>query len=197
MHYIVGLGNPGEKYVDTRHNVGRIILEELAKANEFSEWKKSKGANALYAHGNIEESPVELLLPLTYMNNSGQSVLYLQRKHNVQSNNIIVVHDDIDLPVGEIKVSFGKGSGGHKGIDSIIKALGTKDFARIRVGIAARSFWTGKIKRPQGGMEMTKHVLSKFSKREMKTLEEIMERAVGALHIILKDGIEKAMNEFN
>ncbi len=151
MFYIVGLGNPGDKYKQTRHNVGRMMVEALKEDGSFSDWTKSKHANALYAHGEVGGGPAELILPETFMNKSGETVRYVVEKHEAKPEDFIVVHDDIDLPFGELKTGVGRGAGGNNGVESIIKHLGSKDFVRVRVGIAPRSFWTGEVKRPQGG----------------------------------------------
>ena len=132
MIIIIGLGNPGKKFKDTRHNVGFEFIDQLAKKLEIKNWKKNKKANCFYFKFDEE---IELVKPLTYMNNSGQTVKYIQKKHNLKSKDIIVIHDDIDIPLGKIKISEGSGAAGHKGVQSIIDAIGTKDFKRIRIGI--------------------------------------------------------------
>lgn len=194
MFYIVGLGNPGEKYENTRHNVGRIVVR--AMAGEVS-WEKSKHANALYAWGEIAGTEVGWILPETFMNKSGDTIRYVVKKHEANPGQIIVIYDDVDLALGEIKLSKGRGDGGHNGIKSIIGALGTKEFMRVRVGIAPKSFWTGKVRRPAGGAPMTRHVLGRFSRGEEKVLAEVNETVAGAIKSILTDGIEKAMNHYN
>ena len=195
MHYIVGLGNPGDKYEHTRHNVGFLIIKYFVQKAQLPAFVDSSKYYGKVTEGILNGTEVTVFMPHTYMNQSGSAVTKLLKKQ--ESKNLIVVYDDIDLSVGELKVSYGKGSGGHKGIESIITAIETKDFTRIRVGIAGKSFWTGKIKRPKGGMGMTKRVLGKFTTSEMKILEEVKERTYGALHTILSDGIEKAMNQMN
>lgn len=197
MFYIVGLGNPGEKYERTRHNVGRNAVETVAQSGSFSEWTKSKNANAFYAHGAIGEERVELILPETFMNKSGETVSYVVQKHGAAPSDFIVVHDEIDLPFGEIKIGKGRGSGGNNGVQSIIDKLGSKDFVRVRVGIAPKSFWTGKIKRPQGGGPLERYVLKPFTPKEQEKLEDIKNRVNAALEMVVNDGVEKAMNEYN
>lgn len=196
MFYIVGLGNPGEKYETTRHNVGRIILKMLAKSEGFADWQKDKHAQALVSSGNIGDAMVEFFLPETYMNKSGDTVKYMVEKKGAQPEEIVVVYDDVDLPLGELKISTKRGAGGHNGIDSVIKALGSKDFIRIRVGISPKSFWTGKTKRPVGSV-MSKYVLGRFSKGEMEKVSDVGERAGGALRTILTEGVATAMNKHN
>jgi PTH1 family peptidyl-tRNA hydrolase len=129
------------------------------------------------------------------MNNSGAAVVKFVQKTDV--GKLIVLHDDIDLPFGEIKVSKGRGDGGNNGIKSIISKLGSKDFVRIRIGIAPTSFWTGKTKRPLGGGPLERFVLQSFSKKEAEQLSHIYEHVFNALQEILKNGPEAAMNTFN
>lgn len=192
MYCILGLGNPEDKYVNTRHNIGRDFLYDFHKGD----WQLDKQAQALRAKSTLGGVPVEWLLPETFMNKSGDTVWFLNQKLQVSPAEIIVVYDDIDLPLGELKVSVGRGDGGHNGIKSIIKALGSKDFIRLRVGIAPRSFWTGKTVRPTG-QKMSRHVLSKFTKGERNQLATVAEKLNQALSLIVTEGVEKAMNKVN
>ncbi len=196
MFYIVGLGNPGEKYDNTRHNIGRDILFTLAK-DGFSEWYTSKLAQALGSRGTLSGVVVELVVPETFMNKSGDTVRYLKDKQGAQPKDLIVIYDDVDLPLGELKVSVGRGDGGHNGIKSIIGALGSKDFVRIRVGVAHKSFWTGKTLRPAGGGKMQRHVLGKFTKGEVSKVAEVTKLVTEALEMLVTVGAEKTMNKFN
>jgi len=141
----------------------------------------------------LEGQEVTLLYPDTFMNKSGSAVKKLVPKGH--EDQLVVVYDDVDLPVGEIKISQGKGSGGHNGISSIVSSLGSKDFIRIRVGIAGKSLF-GHTKRPKGD-RLSKHVLGDFKKREHKALEEVMPGASEAVRMILTDGVQKAMNQYN
>ena len=195
MLYIVGLGNPGDKYTNTRHNVGWMALDMFRTKAGLGDPVASLKYSGKVVESVMEGEEVTLLYPDTFMNNSGTAVVKLVPKGAV--GKLIVVYDDVDLPVGEFKVSHGKGSGGHNGIESIIKALGSKDFVRIRVGIAPKSFWTGKAKRPSSGQALSKHVLGAFSRSEAKQIESVLERAVDAISYIQKHGPEAAMNEFN
>jgi len=197
MFYIVGLGNPGEKYTDTRHNVGRILVEKLQEAGGFSDWSKSKHANAFCSHGSVVGDAVELILPETYMNKSGETIRYIVDKHQAKPEDFIVMHDEIDLPFGEIKISVGRGDGGNNGLKSIINHLGSKNFVRVRVGIAPTSFWTGKVKRPAGGGPLERFVLKPFSSKEQNQLPDIFNRVQGILETVIQDGVDKAMNKFN
>tara|TARA_B100000508_G_scaffold140846_2_gene143824 strand:- start:6067 stop:6648 length:582 start_codon:yes stop_codon:yes gene_type:complete len=193
MYYIIGLGNPGDKYQNTRHNVGRMALDHITGGD----WDKSKNANALYVRGMVGDEPVEYVAPETFMNRSGETINYIVKKHEAKPEEFIVVHDDIDLPFGEIKIAQGRGAGGNNGVDSIIKHLKSKNFARVRIGIAPTSFWTGKTKRPAGGGPLERFVLKPFSKSEQKQLEEVLEKTKQAIETIIEKGPEAAMNQFN
>lgn len=194
MHYIVGLGNPGEKYEMTRHNVGWLVLDYFITKTGLSSPVSNSAVAGRISNGFIGGKEVTLLYPETFMNNSGTAVKKLVSKAEIDK--LVVVYDDIDLAVGEVKVSVGKGDGGHNGIKSIIGLLGSKDFVRVRVGIAPVSFWTGKPKRPTGGA-LPKFVLKEFSKKEAEKIEGVKEKAYTALKIIIESGVEKAMNEVN
>src|SRR3989344_6524480 len=142
MKTVIGLGNPGEEYEKTLHNAGRLALEYFAQKNDFSDWDFSQKYDSLVSEGKIKKPASAkasagkenalLLLPETFMNNSGKAV------KNLLPKNLIVVHDDIDLPLGKFKIAFGRGSGGHKGVESVMRALKTKDFWRVRVGVAPK-----------------------------------------------------------
>ena len=195
MHYSVGLGNIGTEYKNTRHNVGWTVLEYFLTEERLPNPVDSAQFSGSISRGVILAEEVVVLFPNTFMNKSGSAVKKLVPKEGVQ--NLVVVYDDVDLPIGEIKVSAGRGAGGHNGVASIIDALGSKDFVRVRVGIAPVSFWTGKPRRPQGGAAMTRHVLSKFTRREEAKLEEVKETVRQAIKTIITDGVEAAMNKFN
>jgi len=170
MKLIIGLGNPGKKYENTRHNLGFLVVDLLAGSDE---WKENKKANCLYIKKQINSEEVELVKPLTFMNNSGKVVNYIQKKHYIDIEDIVVIHDDIDLELGEIKIQQSRGSAGHKGVQSIIDALGTKDFTRIRLGI--------KQVDKEIIMDTEKIVLQKFTKDEKKIVQEIIIKAAGLL----------------
>lgn len=193
MFYIIGLGNPGEKYQRTRHNVGRMVLQDMVGEN----WSKSKHAKAFYCQRAISDINVEYVIPETFMNRSGETVDYLTKKHNAKSEEIIIVHDDVDLPFGEVKVAKSRGAGGNNGVKSIIDRLGTKDFVRIRIGIAPKSFWTGKVRRPAGGGPLEKFVLKPFSTSESKQLPEVFKKVQEAIELIVLQGVEITMNKIN
>ncbi len=198
MFLIVGLGNPGDQYKNTRHNVGFFILDDLTGEND---WNKCTTCNVLYKKTDTSllysqtQQLIETLYlkPLTMMNLSGNAVVCRSNRHQISPKNIIIIHDDIDLAFGEWKISFGSGDGGHNGIKSVISALGTKDFVRIRIGIAPTTF-LGKKKKP---MNVEKFVLGNFPKKKIEKLKTLTPQIKEALEMIQKDGREIAMNRFN
>lgn len=196
MLHVLGLGNPGERYVGTRHNVGRDFLYDLQKEEGWPAWEKDKHANALRTQGLLDQQPLVALLPETFMNASGITARYVIEKEAVAPAEVVIVYDDIDLEFGRIRVSKGRGSGGHNGIESIISSLGSKDFIRIRIGIAKKNFWTGKLSRPTG-VVMNKFVLGAFTGSEQKDLSAIYVKCRDALKLLAVEGIEKTMNECN
>lgn len=195
MILIVGLGNPGRKFQKTRHNLGFLCIDEFSKKNEFSEFKFSKKFNAEVSKGEINNRKIILAKPQTFMNLSGQSVKLLTKTYNLGyprsgCETLIIVHDDIDLPLGKIRISVGKGSAGHKGIQSIINELGTKKFIRFRLGIKPK---TSNLK-PK---TLDKFVLQKFNKEEEKIVKEVIKKTIEAIEYLLREGLEKAMAKFN
>jgi PTH1 family peptidyl-tRNA hydrolase len=195
MYYIVGLGNHGEKYQNTRHNVGWLVCDYIREKGGLPSLIGDKAMSGRVTEGLIVGVPTKLLYPDTFMNNSGSAVVKFVPKNEI--GNLIVIHDDIDLPLGEIKLGKGRGDGGNNGIKSLIEKLGTKEFIRIRIGIAPKSFWTGETVRPKGGGPLEKFVLKPFTKKEEEQLQEVKERAFCALQTILTSGLESAMNKYN
>lgn len=195
MSYIfVGLGNPGEEYEKTRHNTGRLVLDYFGK--EFdAEWKYDKKLNAQISKIKIGKSPVILVLPDTFMNNSGKAIKPLVSSVKA-AEKLVVIYDDLDLPFGKSKISFNKSSGGHRGLESIIKNIKTEKFVRIRVGIAPTS-GTGKIRKPQGEENVKKYILGQFKPEELAELKKISKRVSEALKTFITDGLNIAMNGFN
>ncbi len=185
MILIVGLGNPGDKYKNTWHNLGFLAVDEFKEKNNFPDFKLSKKFNALVSEENLNGEKIVLAKPQTFMNNSGRSVGSLIGNWKLEIGNLIIVHDDIDLPLGKIKISKNSGSAGHKGVESIIKELGRKDFTRIRIGIQPE-------KKPENAEDF---VLRKIPKE--KNLKEILEKAVEAAETIINEGIKKEMNLYN
>lgn len=193
MYTIVGLGNPGEEYTYTRHNAGWLVLQRFMDKHQFPKTVDSRQYSGMISEGMIEKEDVLVLFPMTFMNKSGSAVVKVVRKEDAAK--LIVVYDDAALPLGDIRISFGRGSGGHNGIESIIASLGTKDFVRIRVGVAGKNLF-GTVKRPTGD-RMVKHVLGVFKKGELATLEEVGETVSKAVETIICEGAEKAMNTYN
>lgn len=194
MWYIVGLGNPGAEYERTRHNVGWLALDHLRERASLPDLVASSKYAGRISEGVLAGQEVTLLYPDTFMNKSGSAVEKLVPKDQVTK--LIVVHDEVDMAVGEVKVSRGRGAGGHNGISSIIATLGSKDFIRVRLGISPTSFWTQKVKRPQGA-QLPQHVLGNFTTWESRHLEAQFERCRLAIETIVRDGVEAAMNQFN
>ncbi len=195
MAYIfVGLGNPGEEYENTRHNTGRILLTAFGKSLN-AEWKEDKKLNSLVAKVKVGKTPATLVLPNTFMNKSGSAVKPFIGSQKA-GEKLMVIYDDLDLPFGTSKISFNKSSGGHRGLESIIKAIKTEKFARVRVGISPTT-GTGKIRKPQGDDAVTKVILGKFKPDEMLTLKKLSKRIEDALTTFVSEGLEKAMTGFN
>lgn len=195
MILIVGLGNPGAQYEYTRHNAGFIILDNILKDVD---WTKSHKANTLFYREIKHKREIEYLKPETFMNNSGTAVLYAKTKHKVRPENIIVIHDDVDLPFGSVKISFNRSSGGHKGVESIIKKINSKEFVRIRVGVMP-PIPTDHLKKPKRKDEeaMHKFVLGNFKEEELKVIKKISKTIAEMIETIIKEGRDKAMNIYN
>jgi PTH1 family peptidyl-tRNA hydrolase len=185
LKIIVGLGNPGERYAATRHNIGFRCANLLAKrySLEFSD-KKGK---ALIAVGGMEGQRVALAKPRTFMNNSGEGVKYLLERFGATSADLIVIYDDMDLPLGAIRVRGGGSGGGHKGIGSIMQATGTQEVTRVRVGIG----------RPPEGTDSVEYVLSAFLPDEQAKVEQALAQAADAVALVLREGVEAAMGRYN
>ena len=195
MSYIfVGLGNPGADYEDTRHNTGRILIEWFGKSLG-AEWKTDKKLNAQVAKVKFGKTQVILVLPNTFMNNSGKSIKPLITSIK-SAEKMIIIYDDLDLPFGSSKISFNKSSGGHKGLESIIKSIKTEKFARVRVGISPVTS-TGKIKKPSGEEAVIKVILGKFKPDELTELKRFSKKVNLALETFISSGLEKAMTGFN
>ncbi len=194
MYYIVGLGNPGAEYAGTRHNIGFTLVTSFIEHANLPSLHESKTYNGLVSEGVLENAEVTVLLPQTFMNASGGAVAKLVSKSDIE--NLIVVYDDVDLPFGEIKISFGRGDGGHNGIKSIIASLGTQEFVRLRVGVARKSLWTGKVVRPKGE-KLASFVLGAFSSSEQKELPSLEKKVTEVLCTFISKGRESTMNQFN
>lgn len=183
MWLLVGLGNPGTRYARTRHNIGFLVVEELAgrQGLEFRE-----KADYKICDGSIEGERIVFLEPLTFMNRSGTAVKKVIDRFTIPPEKIIVVHDDLDLESGRLKIRRKGSSGGHKGVESIIQSIGSTDFIRVKVGIGRDQL-----------IPVEKYVLSKFSKEEMPLVKEAIVHAADSIPFIISSGAEKAMNKFN
>ena len=193
---IVGLGNPEEKYDGTRHNTGRMVVKQFAKEKKLDEWKLDKKANALITRGIIERAATVLILPETFMNKSGDSVRRFVKSKKSAKEGLVVFHDELDLPLGTVRFAFNKGPGGHRGIESVIKAVGTQEFLRVRIGISP-SDSKGRAKKPIGEEKVLKHILTKFKPEELKVLKKLSALVDEALICMIKESREKAMSIYN
>lgn len=192
MKLIVGLGNPGFLYARNRHNVGFMCVSHLAKMQKIPFDRKQGQART--GIGNIAGYRTVLARPQTYMNASGESVSTLMKKLNVEPDGLIVIHDDLDLPPGKIRLRLGGGSGGHKGIDSIIARLGTRDFYHVRVGIGRPDIAENTPEREEA---VIAYVLSDFTPEEKKIIDKIIPDVSEAVVFLLSEGITNAMNRYN
>ncbi len=188
MQLIVGLGNPGKDYARTRHNAGFIVLDYVANKDQITISNRER--LCLTGSGEIENQLVTLAKPRTYMNLSGEAVRRLTTKYNVKPESIIVIHDDLDLKTGQIRLRRGGSSAGHKGINSIIRALGTLEFIRLRIGI-------GRPDNNTTEEDIVDYVLGNFTSQEATLMEKSLPRISEALKSLLTDGIDIAMNRFN
>jgi PTH1 family peptidyl-tRNA hydrolase len=206
MILIVGLGNRGKKYQLTRHNIGFRVVDELRssshiatarvidefrKRNNFSDFRVSKKFGAEISEGILDGKKIIFAKPLTFINLSGKAVKKLIENWKLKIKNLIVIHDDIDLPLGKIKISKSRGAAGHKGVESVIKELRTKNFVRFRIGIKPKQYHRlvhGTVKN---------FVLQKFTKKEEKIVREVIKKTVEAIEIATKKGLDEAMTTYN
>lgn len=194
---IIGLGNPGKKYEKTRHNTGFRVVDVLRKRYRFSQWEISEKYYAFISEGAIAGKKIVLAKPYTFMNNSGKAVKKIATNVRLTTSNLFVIHDDISLPLGVMRIVKNRGSAGHQGVKSIIKALGTKDFVRLRIGIDTKN--AKKINLVRGGTPngIKDFVLQKFTPAEEKILKKIMLHAILAIELALTQGLARAMTEYN
>ena len=185
MKIVLGLGNPGRKYERARHNLGFLVVDQVAYRNSVV-FKKKK-YSSLIGEWQRDGEKVLLLKPQTYMNHSGEAVRSLFRYLPLSAKDLVVIHDDLDLPFGRIRVRPRGGAGGHRGIHSVLEALGEEGFFRVRVGIG----------RPPAGVDPTDYVLQPFSPQESSRLEEVVSKAADAVECLLQEGAERAMERFN
>jgi peptidyl-tRNA hydrolase, PTH1 family len=187
---IVGLGNPGKEYEKTRHNAGREAVELVARKHEFEEFTFNKTVKALVSKGEVGKEQSVLVLPETMMNLSGKAVLAFVKTPRA-AKNLIVIHDDLDLPLGVTKMVFGRGSGGHKGVESIMRAIKTKDFARIRIGISGEGK-RNQTKKVSGEEKVIKHVIGKWKPTEEAVIKKTMKKVVEVVEMFASEGMEAA-----
>jgi PTH1 family peptidyl-tRNA hydrolase len=177
---VVGLGNPGERYSKTRHNVGFMVADEIAERLNIE--LKVKESYRI-GKGSIEGRQIILVEPLTFMNRSGFAVQDLLKRYHIPTENLIVIHDDIDMQTGRLKIKKKGSSGGHNGIESIIQALGTSEFKRVKIGVGREE-----------GVPAEIFVLKKFRKEEIPLVKDAVLRAADAVDAIVKNGVDRAMN---
>ena len=182
---IAGLGNPGAEYAQTKHNVGFMLLDTLAKHLEAPEWKTKR--DALVTETRIGAEKALLVKPLTYMNDSGRAIGPLLTWYKLRPEDLIVAHDDMDIPVGMIRIRKKGSAGGHNGIKSVLYHMQDENFPRVRIGIG----------RPPVGWTVIKHVLTPFSPDDRILIDEVIDRLVPAVECIVRDGVDLAMNRFN
>ena len=193
MKLIVGLGNPGKGYADSLHNLGFMCVNHFARIHSIRFDKKQ--GKARIGLGEIADSKVVVARPQTYMNQSGQAVGRLVKKFKISLDNLLIIHDDLDLPLGKIRIRKGGGSAGHKGVESIIAELGSQDFPRIRVGI-------GRPIAPTGSTEITDadiitYLLSELPLEEKRAITQILPKVTETILCILTEGLTAAMNRYN
>jgi PTH1 family peptidyl-tRNA hydrolase len=182
---IIGLGNPGGEYARTRHNVGWMGLDALESRGRFG--RERREGPARIREGSVDGYDVVTARPQTYMNVSGRAAAHLVRRYGVPTEDLIVVHDDVDLPLGRIRIKRGGGAAGQKGVLSIADALRSQDFIRMRIGVS----------RPLERDQMVDYVLDGFSLEERKRLAAVLTRAADAVIAIMRDGLDRAMTEYN
>lgn len=202
MKLIIGLGNPGKEYEKTRHNVGFMAVNTLREAiGGFSNWKLEKKLEAEVCRGHIASCCEDVILakPQTFMNNSGRSIKLLTTYYKLHTGDLLVLHDDLDLELGTLKLSHGSGSAGQNGVQSIIDTLGTKDFWRLRIGIGPYTR-SPSLKIREGGVsydDKAKFVLKNFSRAEAPTLKKTLEAAAHAIELMFTLGPARAQMEIN
>lgn len=189
---IIGLGNPGPEYEKSRHSVGRMAIDFLASKEKFGEWKSNKRTKSLESRGTFGRKEILLVKPETFMNKSGQTAVSYGQ---TAIKKMIVVYDDVDLPLGTIRFAFGRGSGGHRGLDSIIKSLKTRDFIRLRLGTSPVTS-TGKTKKPSSD-KVVDFVIADFKKPEELILKKVFKQTSEALVYLAENGLAKTMNIYN
>ncbi|MEK7653279.1 MAG: aminoacyl-tRNA hydrolase [Patescibacteria group bacterium] len=188
MKLIIGLGNPGKKYENTWHNLGFMAVERIRQDFDLPKFKKSTKFKAEISTGEMKDEKIILAKPFTYMNNSGEAAIAIKNFYKIKIEDIIVIRDDVDLPLGAIRLLINSSSGGHNGVNSIITQLGTKEFVQIKIGI--RTDETEKI----GTLNF---VLEKISRKKEKEVKKTIAKAVSASRRTIIESLQEAMNEFN
>ncbi len=189
MKLIIGLGNPGDDYVATRHNLGFQLLDDLAHhyAIDKSQWENSKVFKSIFCKAEINGQQLILAKPQTYMNNSGLGVKALMEQFEVALEDIIVVHDELDLKLGQIKIRQGGSAAGHRGVESILNELGADNFIRVRLGIAPE----------EHSVDVDKFVVAPFDRHEKSKIKHMLKRAIQAVDTLLNKGLADAQNQYN
>ncbi len=185
MKLVVGLGNPGRRYLRTRHNLGFLLLDRIAESRGIR--IGDERCESLVGRGEWERESLVLAKPQTYMNNSGLAAAALLRRFRVRGADLVVVYDDLDLPFGRLRIRSGGSAGGHRGLGSILQHVADRDFVRLRIGIG----------RPPAGMDAVDHVLSRFSPEEQDSLDGVLAKAAEAVEAIVLEGPVRAMESFN
>ncbi len=187
LYLVAGLGNPGPTYERTRHNAGFMVVDRVAEKTDLSFVMSRGGIPLALAKGNMAGNTVFLVKPLTFMNRSGHAVSYIASYYKVPRENILAVHDDLDLAIGRIKFTRGGGHGGHNGVRSLVEHLGGTDFPRLRIGIG----------RPLGSQSVESYVLSPFDQGDTPVMERVLDLAASGILCFLERGLSAAMNEYN
>jgi peptidyl-tRNA hydrolase, PTH1 family len=190
-YVIIGLGNPGGEYAKTRHNAGRMAVERFAKDEGFPDFTLKKAAHALVSEGIVEGEKVILVLPEVAMNLSGK-VLPSFIKSKAAAKKLLIIRDELDMPLGSLKMTFGRGSGGHKGAESVMRALKMKDFGQMKIGISGQTA-KGKVKKPGDEEKVIKHVIGKWKPDEETKLKKVFTKTTDATRAFIAEGNEAAM----
>ena len=193
QYFVVGLGNPGREYENTRHNTGAVVLEAFRKAADLPEWVLDVKRKALVSQGKVGKHTAILIFPQTFMNKSADSVRGLV-KSKKDAERFVVIHDDLDIPFGSYKISFNKSSGGHRGVESIIKAIKTQAFVRVRVGIASSA---AVVKKSQDDKTVEKVILGKFTPDQLAALKKMSKNIAEGLTCLITEGRDKAMSQYH
>ncbi len=195
MKLVVGLGNPEEKYAGTRHNLGFDLTDELRRKENLELWREEGKFKAEVIKAKLFGQDIMLMRPQTYMNNSGLAVSMLANFYKIPAEDIVIIHDELDMPLGHIKIRKGGGAGGHHGVESIISSLGTDNFVRLRLGIGNGRSHSGEHNRVSFNAEH--FVLEPFMPNERHDVKKMLKQALKALEILLREGTEIAQNQFN